>query len=140
MQEMLTFLTNHPALSAGALVVILLLLMLEILRAKRSTFKITAQQATQLINHDNAVVVDLRSTEQFKKGHIIGAQSILSKSIWDNAKKLEKFKTKPLIMVCEQGVESQKIAVFLLKHGYNVFALAGGMRGWQAADMPIVKE
>lgn len=140
MQEVVTFLSHHSTLGASALVIILLLLMVEFMRAKRNTFSVSAQAATQLINHDNANVIDIRTTEQFKKGHIINAQSHPAKTIWDNPKKLEKLKAKPMILVCEQGVESQKLAVFLLKQGYMAYSLANGMRGWLEADMPVVTE
>jgi len=52
---------------------------------------------------------------------------------------LEKFKSKPIIVVDNSGFESQKIASFLLKQGYTAYSLNGGMRAWATAQMPIIK-
>lgn len=140
MQELTTFISNHPLLSLSAGIVFFLLSVVEVIRARRLTYNITASQATQMMNHDNAVIIDTRSQDAYRNGHIIGAQSMSQQDIRDNNKKLEKLKGKPLIVVCNAGVESQKIAALLLKRGYNAYSLAGGMRSWIDAQMPIVKE
>ncbi len=60
---------------------------------------------------------------------------------WPKAsKKLDRLKNKPLIVVCDNGVDSQKAAASLSKQGYTVFALAGGLRAWSGAELPLVKE
>lgn len=140
MQEISTFISNHLALSIGALIVLLFIMGIELIRAKRGAIKISSARATQLINHDNAVVIDIRPTEAYRKGHIIDAQSITASEIINNSKKLEKFKSRPIILVCAAGIESQKIATLLLKRDYNVYSLSGGIRGWMDAQMPLVKE
>lgn len=139
MQELIIFLTRHWELSYSLLAIIILLGIVEFLRAKRNTFQIGARQATQLINHDNAVVIDLRTPEAFKKGHIVDALSLPASELKNTTKKLEKHKTKPLILVDNTGVESQKIAFVLQKQGYKTHLLTGGMRAWQGADMPVVR-
>lgn len=140
MQELSTFISNHLLLSVAAIAILVLLLIIEFLRAKRNTVNITPLQTTQLINHDNGVVIDVRSQDAYRKGHIIDAYSISGQELQTSTKKIEKFRARPIIIVCNMGVESQKIASLLLKNGYNAYSLAGGMRGWEEAQMPIVKD
>lgn len=140
MQDILIFISQHWLLTTALVIVLVLLMIVEVIRLKQNTFNISPLQTTQLINHENATVIDIRTTETFKKGHIIGANAISAQEIRENSKKLEKFKTRPLIIVCNAGIESQKIATLLLKQGYNVYSLHGGMRAWSEAEMPIVKE
>jgi len=140
MQDVLTFLSNHATLSGSIAILVVLLLIVEFMRAKRNNFSVSPTQLTQLINHQNAAVIDIRSNELYRKAHIIGAHSLQSKELIDNSKKLEKFKNKPLVIICGTGMESQKITTQLLKRGYNAYALAGGMRAWSDAAMPVVKE
>lgn len=140
MQDITTFITNHPYMIAALGILFVLLLIIEFIRARRGSFNISSLQATQKINHDNAAVIDVRANEAYRKGHIIDAISLSGKEIQDNTKKLEKFKNKPLIIVCTAGIESQKIASMLLKRGYNAFSLSGGMRAWMDAQLPVVKE
>jgi len=140
MQDFINFLLKHEALSAGVVFLIIALIIIEFLRAKRHRFSATPAQVTNLINRENAVVIDLRPRENFAKGHIIGAQSVSAKDIKENDRKLEKFKNKPIIIVCATGMESQKLALYLKSQHKQVYILGGGMRAWVDASMPIVKE
>lgn len=140
MQDILLFITHHAGLSLTAGILIFLVFLIELLRMKRGSSAVTPLQAIQMINRDNAVVVDIRPQEIYRQGHIIAAQSLTPKEIQDSTKKLERFKTKPLIVVCATSVESRKIAALLLKQGYNARALSGGIRAWNEANMPLVKE
>lgn len=139
MQEMINFLSNHPILTTIAIVLCGLVFFVEYLRTKGGKFNIPPVQATQLINRNNAVVIDIRNNDAFRKGHIIDAQSLSANEIQQNPKKVEKYKSRPIIIVCGAGNESQKIAALLIKQGYNAYSLAGGMRAWIDAQMPIVK-
>jgi rhodanese-related sulfurtransferase len=140
MQEFTTFLANHWALTLSTAMVFVLISFIEAARAKGKAFDINPLQATQKINHDHAAVIDVRSADAYKSSHIIGAHAVKIEEILKNPKKLEKFKACPLILIGQSGSEAQKIAAFLLKNGYNAYSLAGGMRAWVEAKMPVVKE
>ena len=139
MQELITFITQHMALTYAFAIVLVLLMIVEFIRLKRNNFRISTVQAVQLINRDNAVVIDIRASDLYQKGHIIDSISLSSKDIQESPKKIEKFRARSLIIVCQTGMESQKVAALLLKQGYNVYALAGGLRAWSEANMPLVK-
>jgi rhodanese-related sulfurtransferase len=50
-------------------------------------------------------------------------------------------KDKPIIVVCDQGRESARIAGSLRKQGYEqAMSLEGGLRGWVQAGMPLSKK
>jgi rhodanese-related sulfurtransferase len=138
MQDITSFITNHPLLSAATFFVFILVMLIELIRAKGNVFNITPAKVTQLINRENAVIVDIRQAESFKKGHIIDAQNMQASDILKDSKKLDKLRTKPVIIVGNTGQDSQKIAAFLLKHGYNAYSLSGGMRAWSEAQMPLI--
>jgi rhodanese-related sulfurtransferase len=140
MQDFITFLSHHPLLSAAVVIVFVLVTVVELIRVKRNTFNITPGRAVQLINRENAAVIDLRPTENYRKGHIIDAVSMTVQELKETPKKLEKLKNRPIILVGEAGSETQKIAALLLKQGYNAFSLAGGMRAWNEAELPLIKE
>ena len=140
MQELIQFSEKHPLLSGAVLFVFIALFIVELLRLNRVRRMITPADATQLINRQRAEVLDLRSQEQFKAGHIIAATNVSEQELTSTSKKLEKFKQKPLVIVCQNGVTSQKIAALLAKRGYNSYSIAGGIRAWVDAQMPLVKE
>lgn len=138
MQDLITFINLHPLLSFATLFIIILILIVEWIRAKQKTVSITPTEAVQLINRENATVFDIRPPDAYHKSHIIDAQLSTEQTLREASKKIEKFKSKPLIIVCQQGHVSQKLAALLLKQGYNTFSLAGGMNAWQLAGMPTV--
>ena len=140
MQQLTTFFNNHPWLCLATLVVLIAVIFVEWNRAKRNIFNIPPTQVTQLINRDHAVIIDVRAKEAYQQGHIINSHTYQAQDILENSKKLDKFRTKPLVIVAQTNSEGQKISAFLLKNGYNAYALAGGITAWQEAQMPLVKE
>jgi rhodanese-related sulfurtransferase len=140
MQDILSFIQNHWMLSIVLVIIFVLLLVVELIRNKQGARRISPQEATQLINHQDAALIDLRPMDAFKTGHIVGAISIPFAELENKSKKLEKYKSKPIILVCATGVESARATSMLMKIGLTAFILAGGIRGWRDADMPLVKD
>jgi rhodanese-related sulfurtransferase len=139
MQDIFLFLQHHWALSTVLIIVLILLMLLEIIRQNRGSTRLSPAQAVQLINHKNAVVVDIRNTDSFANGHIVEAISVSPKELEDKQKKFEKFKSQPIILACATGNESLKTYALLQSKGFDVYMLTGGMRAWKEAGMPTVK-
>ncbi len=140
MQNILIFIQNHWMLFLAFLFVFLLVVIVEFIRAKRGALQITAHEAIRLMNHQNAVVVDVRSNDAFASGHIVNAVSIPLNDLENKLKKLDKYKSQPIILVCANGLESRTASNLLEKHQIKTHILANGLRGWREADMPLVKE
>ena len=139
MQEFTIFLQHHWLLSVCFFAVIVVLFIVEAIRQKQSATAVTPSRLTQMINRQDAVVIDLRSEIIFKDGHIIDAQSIPLSELTDKTKKLDKFKSKPIVLVCQSGNDSAKVATGLREKGFDVHILSGGMKSWVDAEMPVVK-
>ena len=140
MQDLFPFIQRHWQLSSVLLIILFLLILVEFFRLKKRASEISPTHLIQQINHNNAVIIDIRSTTDFQTGHIIDALSYPLSNLTDPSNTLKKFKTKSLAIVCYAGISSQKITASLKKAGYNACSLKGGMRAWKEADMPIVKE
>lgn len=140
MQDIVIFIQHHLVLSLALVIVLLILVALEFIKIKRGAKRLSTQQAIQLINHENATVIDIRNKEAFVNGHIVSAISLPLRDLEESTKKLEKYITQPIIIVCASGLESQRAANLLDKKGYNVRVLDGGLRMWQQAGMPLVKD
>jgi rhodanese-related sulfurtransferase len=98
-------------------------------------------QATQLMNREDAVVVDLRAAEDFAKGHILGARSIPLADLQKRAGELDKYKAKPVIVHCGDGNRAGGGVALLRGNGFaNVVNLAGGYAAWQQAGLPVEKK
>lgn len=141
MDPIISFLINHWILST-VFVVLAVAFLINEWRARAFGMQgISPQELVNLINHSGAGVVDVRSADKFLNGHILGAQNIPDKELPNRLNTLNKFKTKPLILICASGMDAPKLSSLLKKEGFTqLYYLAGGMSLWQANGMPIVNK
>ena len=96
--------------------------------------------ALQLINHKNAFVLDVREPGEFQSGHLLNARLIPLNKLKERIGELEKYKDKPIVVVCRSGSRSGTACVSLGKQGFTqAYNLSGGVLAWQKAKMPIQK-
>jgi len=101
---------------------------------------IGAPAATQLINRQNALMLDLRDSAQYSDGRVPNAVNIPLAELGSRGQDLAKYKGRPVIAYCERGNQSRGAAAVLATLGFtDVFTLDGGLRAWSAAGMPIEK-
>ena len=94
-------------------------------------------QATQLINRDDATVIDVRDAAEYQAGHILGAKNVPLDRI-DGAEL--KRKDRPVILYCENGDRATKASAALKKQGFDkAVCLSGGLGAWKQAGMPVQK-
>ena len=98
---------------------------------------VSVAQATQLINRDDALVVDVRDPGEYQAGHILGAKNTpLGRMEGGELKR----KDKPVILYCETGDRAPKAAAILKKQGFEkAVCLSGGLGAWKQAGMPVEK-
>ena len=139
MHEITQFVVRHWML-VSAFVVVLILLLIEEAQNPSAKGQLTPTAAIHLINHDKAIIVDLREADAFQDGHIIGAKH-LSADDFDQLKdKLERHRKKQIILADVNGSKAMGIAARLKKDQFEqVHVLKGGMAAWKAAEMPTVK-
>lgn len=96
-------------------------------------------EATRLINHQNAVVLDVREDSEFYAGHIPHSVHVPLGQLAKHAE-LEKYKNRPVIAICRSGMRSGRACGVLRKNGFEqVYNLAGGITAWERANMPMEK-
>ncbi|HEY0847686.1 MAG TPA: rhodanese-like domain-containing protein [Noviherbaspirillum sp.] len=101
---------------------------------------VSTLQATQLINQDKGVVVDVREPGEFSAGHLRDAKNIPLGELSKRMGELDKFKSKTVIVMCQSGARSAKAVAQLRKGGFNeAVNLDGGIAAWQAQGLPVVK-
>jgi rhodanese-related sulfurtransferase len=102
---------------------------------------VSATQATQLINREDALVVDVRDPGEYGAGHILGAKNVpLSRIDAGGAEIAPKRKDKPVIVYCDTGKRAAKAAAALRSQGFaKVLSLSGGLGAWQQAGLPVEK-
>ncbi|WP_026376929.1 rhodanese-like domain-containing protein [Aestuariibacter salexigens] len=142
MDQLVEFIGNHYILS-GIWMALFVMLVYSFVNATFSPVKmLSTQDATLLMNREDAVVLDTRPLADFNKGHILGARQIPAEQLnQGDFQKLEKFKSTPIIVVCAMGMNAKRTALQMLKAGFsNVSVLQGGMGAWTGAGLPVKKK
>lgn len=142
MQQYIDFFSSEPILSI-AWIAIAAMLIQSLVKHKISGVKsIEAQDAIMMINKQNAIIVDVRPVEEYKKSHIVNAKNIpVSQIDKGNFAEIEKHKEAPIIVVCASGHSSSGAAGKLTKAGFTqVSNLLSGMNGWANSNLPTTKK
>ncbi len=97
-------------------------------------------EATQLINRQDALVLDVREQAEYAASHILNSRILPLSQIEARIGDIEKFKDKPVIVYCATGNRSSTAAAVMRKRGFtSVFNLSGGFAAWQQAGLPVQK-
>lgn len=132
----LEFLAQQWMLVGALLVTVLMLVMHE---SRRSGPSLSPQQAINLVNAEQGVFLDLRDGGDFKQGHIVDALHIPAAKLGERMAELEKYRDRPIVLVCKMGQQSATAGKQLRAGGYDkVYKMSGGMMEWGNLQLPVV--
>lgn len=142
MIEEIMAIVSSQALLSGIWIALVILIIFISIKIKLSPIKqLSPQELTFSVNRENAAVIDIRAVKEFNKGHIVDSVHVGAEKI--DAKELatvEKYKDRPIIVVCASGLTASKAANTLLKAGFEpVSLLKGGIASWTGAGLPLHK-
>jgi rhodanese-related sulfurtransferase len=138
--ELIAFASRHPYLSLGLAGLTVAIVFNEVSGLFRGYKGLQPAGLTALVNRDNALVVDLRPSGDFEKGHIPGAKNVQMSQFDPENKQLAAARALPVVLVCKAGQTSGDAAKRLRKAGFeHVYVLDGGIGAWQQAGLPLAK-
>ena len=106
----------------------------------RGVKEVGVAEALQLINHKNALVLDVREEKEFSTGHILNSMLIPLGKLKERIGELERYRERPIVIVCRSGQRTTAACVLLGKQGFGlVYNLAGGIQAWQKVNLPLEK-
>jgi len=139
MDRFLEYCARHPLLVAATVAMALFAVAYEIYRQRSAGAAVGPADAVRLLNQ-GAVVLDVRSRDQYDGGHIIDARHVESGSLAGSLDSLRKYKDKVLVVCCESGTTSGAAVRTLRGQGFaKVVNLRGGLQAWRAENLPLVR-
>ncbi len=139
MDRLIDYFTNEPLLAGGLVLMTIIVIGYEIRQRAALASAIAANEAIRLVNA-GAVLVDLRSANQFKDGHIAGAKNIPGDQIAADPKALERLAARTVVLYCGDGAATAAAQRSLARAGVKgVFGLRGGLAAWTQENLPVVK-
>ena len=97
-------------------------------------------EATRLINAGNALLVDVRETQEFAGGRLPNAVHIPLSQLGSRGNELSRHAGRPVVTYCMNGSRSRVASKALERLGFkDIYNLQGGFRAWKDAGLPVEK-
>lgn len=95
--------------------------------------RITSSLAKELIEKDSgkAIILDVRTPQEYNGGHIKNAINISLQTISDKADKRLKDKDQRIYVYCRSGNRSTSASKILVNKGYTNIVNIGGISSWK---------
>ncbi len=138
-QQLIEFAGNHTLLVLALFAILVMLAGSEIQQRLSQVKAVSPGEATRLLNHENAIMIDMRSDKDYREGHIVNAVN-MPDSKGEVPATLNKYRERPVIVYCQRGQQSTAVCNRLSKQGFvSVYHLQGGVQAWQKADLPLIR-
>ncbi|MGA7801735.1 MAG: rhodanese-like domain-containing protein [Gammaproteobacteria bacterium] len=134
------FVVRHWELVAALAALLTLLVGNEIQRKLRGIKDVGPVETTQMLNHKDALLLDVREEKEYRDGHIGEAVHIPLAALAGRIGELDKYKSRPVVAYCRSGQRSARAGAMLRKQGFEVYNLGGGMMAWQNANLPTTRK
>lgn len=136
LSQLTEFVGNHPLLFLALFAILAMLIGGELKHLLGGVSEVGPGEATRMLNHDNAIMIDMRDDKEYRNGHIVN--SLHAPDI--KTAKLEKYRNRPMIVYCRSGNKSALYCSKLRKQGFeSVYNLKGGVQAWERAELPLTK-
>lgn len=142
MEQLTEFVTNNLILFAALFGVLVMLIKAELDHQGSKGTLVSPSMAIRLMNnHDDALIVDIRTAAEYKSGHIKGAKNTPLNEFASALENYADCKNKDVLIYCNSGTTASRAIKLLKKAGFEkINNLEGGIAAWKEANMPLVKK
>ncbi len=138
MNDIIQFAQNHILMLSVWIILLLTLVGMEMWNRKKRPQQVSPQSLIEMMNTQEVKVVDIRTSQNFKQGHILHSKNI--PWLGQDEVAFKAFQNEVLIIVCQQGQQAARLAEELKNQSFaQVMVLDGGVNGWQNENLPLVK-
>lgn len=117
------------------------ILIFDLVRNREGSDSLSPVEATLKINREDALILDVRTQDEFARGHIAGARHLPLADLPQRLDELSKYKSKPVILCCQSGARSASALTTLKKAGFEQpYNLRGGLQEWERAGQPVSRK
>jgi len=139
MAQIIEFVGNNTLLFVAFFATLGMLVYTEYMRLTTANTALSPFEATQKMNEGDSLFLDVRDESEFKGGHLLNARSMPVNKLAERLHELEKYKDKPLVIYCDNGMRTTRAVGKLKKNGFSqLHTLAGGLVAWEKANLPTV--
>ena len=141
MNRLADYIVHHPYIVTATFALAVAAIFMEIRQRGRGSAAVGAADAVRIVNGGGLALIDLRDAKAYEAGHIIDARNIPAAELSTSADSLKKYREKPVLVYCDNGIASSAAARTLKSQGFaKVVTLRGGLNSWRQENFPVVKQ
>ena len=134
----LAFVMLNRMLFVALFVLLFLIIADPIKRHLSGITQLSVMGLTRLLTDESAVLIVVSEPAEYNKGHTPNSENIPVGKMKEETGRLEKWKSKHVVLVCRSGNRSNKSAFQLKKMQFeNIYNLEGGLIAWEKENLPI---
>lgn len=101
---------------------------------------IDAIQAAELIKQVPVLILDVRTPEEYREGHIHGSVLIPVQELEKRVGEISDHLQKPVLVYCRSGNRSVTASKILIANGFHdLYHMKGGIKSWIKHQLPVEK-
>ncbi|GAA4544013.1 rhodanese-like domain-containing protein [Streptomyces collinus] len=104
---------------------------------RRGSGRVTPEQAHRLVADGQAVLLDVRETQEWNAGHAPGALHLPLTQLMAGAPLPTTVRGRRVVAICRSGNRSRTAADFLAAVGVEATDVTGGMTAWARQGLPV---
>ena len=140
MERLPEFIANHLWLVSLFVAILALLLWNIFGSAMSGLVQVGPAEVTRMLNHEKALLLDLRANADYSAGHILSARNIPVAELENRQKELQKHKSAPIILCCNRDADGVRAGRVLKIAGFEkIYSLKGGLEAWRNANLPLAR-
>jgi rhodanese-related sulfurtransferase len=99
---------------------------------------ISQQELLQQIEaKSDMLILDVRTSDEFRSGHIPGAYHIDHRDIESRINEIEPYRNRPVIVYCYSGIRAGIVESYLIEQGFSrIRHLEGDWSAWESNALP----
>lgn len=102
--------------------------------------EVSANEAAQLINTENPVILDVRTPGEYSRGHLKNSVLIPVQELQGRLKELAPYKDREILVYCATGNRSTVASKILIDNNFKQIAnLRHGIHGWVKENFPVTR-
>lgn len=138
MEHLPEFVSNHVFLCGGLVAVLVMLIKAELDHQTGKAFQLNPLNAIRMMNDDDTLLLDVRESTEYGRGHIKNATNVPLSSLREKLKDIMQYKDKSVLAYCANGAVSGRACKALKHAGFtNIHNIEGGLSAWQDAKLPV---
>jgi rhodanese-related sulfurtransferase len=100
-----------------------------------SSETVDPEETRRLLGSNEATAIDIRDLEKWHEGRLPGARHCPDGDFDEALEQIDE--DQKVIVACEDGEESARVAEQIREQGRDALSLAGGMEAWRSDDQPM---